>query len=333
MAAKLDDRSRVGAPKAFVPGDVAAHHERHAGDTLPPTPLAALAAAGGADLVVLSTDAQLLDTVTRATRDQIPVWPVASWTELETALAVTRRAVVLVDAELLGKTTGNRIAALDAYSHKAVTLVAADRSIAQGLMGLLSEGKVHRLLIKPPALGITRLLIDSAVGRCMRLADVPEAVQPLVAEQPPPVPRREAAAVPFSILATAGAALVIGVIVIATVSARWRSDEDVPPAARPPSLAVAIEDNAATSDDVGLDRPHDDLEHDLVAVAANSSDVADSGLADAAVALRYAEAESALLVNDFAAAAARPPGRRCARSRRRAAPAAPPARAGPPASG
>ena len=189
MAVKLDDRSRGGARKPFAPP------ERRPGDTLPPTPLAGLLAAGGADLLVLSTDAQLIDTATRANREQLPLWTVASWTELETALAVSRRAVVLLDAELLGAATNARIAALDAYSHKVVTLVATDRAVAEGLMGLLSERKVHRLLIKPPALGITRLLIDSAVGRCLKLAGAEESQSPTIEEQPrAPVQRRPAGA-------------------------------------------------------------------------------------------------------------------------------------------
>ena len=43
-------------------------------------------------------------------------------------------------------------------------------SVAERLMGLLSERKIHRLLIKPAALGITRLLVESAVNRCLQLA-------------------------------------------------------------------------------------------------------------------------------------------------------------------
>jgi hypothetical protein len=45
-------------------------------------------------------------------------------------------------------------------------LVAADRAAGRAMMSLLSDRKIHRLLIKPPALGITRLLVESAVNRC-----------------------------------------------------------------------------------------------------------------------------------------------------------------------
>ncbi|HUQ52459.1 MAG TPA: energy transducer TonB, partial [Gammaproteobacteria bacterium] len=179
--------------------------------------------------------------------------------------------------------------------------VAAERATAQGLMGLLSERKVHRLLIKPPALGITRLLLDSAVNRCVRLADVPANAVPLpVAEQPrPPGARHEAAAVPFWMFATAGAALLTGVVVIASVSAGWRSADDVPLAASAPSRAVTLEGAAAAREDVGVD-PRDNTE--LVVVAAASAEPAAHEQADAVVAASYADAEAALLANDYAAA-------------------------------
>ena len=308
MAVKLDDRSRGGARKPFAPP------ERRPGDTLPPTPLAGLLAAGGADLLVLSTDAQLIDTATRANREQLPLWTVASWTELETALAVSRRAVVLLDAELLGAATNARIAALDAYSHKVVTLVAADRAVAEGLMGLLSERKVHRLLIKPPALGITRLLIDSAVGRCLKLAGAEEPQSPTIVEQPrAPVQRRRVAA-PFWVLAAAAAAMLAGVAVIASVSALWNSSDEgvpVPSEAAPPEVAIAaLEPERAPARDRAGSAARDDqpnpqtLDDYLAILAADPTDAAARQQLDALVAAAYAEAERALLAGDRLAAAA-----------------------------
>jgi protein TonB len=307
MAVKLDDRSRGGARKPFAPP------ERRPGDTLPPTPLANLLATGGADLLVLSADAQLIDTVTRANREQLPLWAVGSWSELETALGVSRRAVVLLDAELLGDATSARIAALDAYSHKAVTLVAADRPAAEGLMGLLSERKIHRLLIKPPALGITRLLIDSAVGRCLKLAEVEEPEPPTIAEQPR-APRRRRAGAPLWVFAAAGAAIIAGVAVIASVSALWRSsDEGVPASSEvaPPEMAIAaIEPERPEAEDLAARDARDDgpapqtLDDYLAVAAADPTDAAARQQLDALVAAAYAEAERALLAGERHAAAA-----------------------------
>jgi protein TonB len=306
MAVKLDDRSRGGAASAFASG------APRPGDTLPPTPLAALLAAGGADLIVLSTDEQLIDTVTRASGDQLPVWSVGSWTELQTAVSVARRAVVLVDAELLGSTTGARIAELDACSHKVVTLVAGDRAVAERLMGLLSERKVHRLLIKPPALGITRLLIDSAVGRCLKLADEGEREAATLIEQARAPVQRRRAATPFWVIATAGSALVAGVVVIASVSTWWRSDRQsealqvqgatdevaiVAMAARPD------EEAARGSDDIDAQADLASPDEPLAILAALPAASVAEQQPDSIVADLYAEAETALLDNAYDRAA------------------------------
>ena len=178
MAIQQDDRSRAGMPSAVATGaDLAARGDRrlarNAGDTLPPTPLAAWLAAGGADLLVLSTDEQLVDTV--AAREQRATSRLRGRQLGRSSKLPLRRRVAPSCSSmptLFGAPARARLIALDVYSHKVVTLVAADRLVAEGLMGLLSERKIHRLLIKPPALGITRLLIDSALSRCLQLPDL-----------------------------------------------------------------------------------------------------------------------------------------------------------------
>jgi protein TonB len=281
MAVRRDDRSRAGLPPAVADAAGSAPrsegHGRDAGDTLPPTPLAALIAAGGAELLVLSADAQLIDTVQRASNGQLRISAVATWKALEAAMAATQRAVVLIDAELLGGGAARRLSALDAYSHKAVTLVAASRSVAEGLMGLLSERKIHRLLIKPPALGITRLLIDSAVNRCLRLPTLP----PQPPEAPAPeqlrasVTRRRHAPLPFWVFAAAGAALLAGVGMIVGVSAWWRS---------------------SAGSDSGVPSSYTVIETDGAA--------AGGGVEQIDIEALFAEAEAALLINAHATAAA-----------------------------
>ena len=53
--------------------------------TLPPTPLKELLSAGGANVDVLSRDAELRDTVQRAGGEQYPVFTVDEWSELQRA--------------------------------------------------------------------------------------------------------------------------------------------------------------------------------------------------------------------------------------------------------
>ncbi len=177
MAAKYEDGSIGGTPGAWPRGrepqsTMTTADGGFLGDTLPPRPLKELLSAGGANLYVLSADTELIDTVQRAGGEQYPVFAVQQWAELEAAIFAGRCGIVLLDTELVGAKLVEHITALQAHSSRVVTLVAADRSVAQELMGYLSDRRIHRLLIKPAALGITRLLVESAVNRCLQLRDL-----------------------------------------------------------------------------------------------------------------------------------------------------------------
>lgn len=138
--------------------------------TLPPTPVRDLLAASGATLFVLATDPGLLATVRRAA-DQHPLYVVDTWAELIDAVESGRCGIALLDAAVLGPRVAECVGELAAYADRLVTLVAADRATAQEFVGFLSNGRVHRLLIKPPAVGATRLLIESATARRFQLRD------------------------------------------------------------------------------------------------------------------------------------------------------------------
>ena len=176
MAAKYEDQSIGGAPAASPRGrdsrPVVTADGGLLGDTLPPQPLKELLSAGGANLFVLSADAELIDTVQRAGGEQYPVFPVQQWHELEAAIFAGRCGIALLDTDLVGAKLVDHITALEAHASRVVTLVAADRGVAQELMGYLSDRRIHRLLIKPAALGITKLLVESAVNRCLQLRDL-----------------------------------------------------------------------------------------------------------------------------------------------------------------
>jgi TonB family protein len=216
-------------------------------ETLPPTPLRDLLSASGANVFVLSVDAELQETVQRAGGDQYPVYSVADWGELRAAIDGGRCGIAVLDAALLGQGLARRIAELARFEDRLVTLVAADRTDAQNLIGFLSDRKIHRLLIKPPALGITRLLLESAVSRCIQLR---ERVQ-----SPDPAPPRSearprmAAAIrpgaprlPAWLLATALVSLLIGVVLVASYRPFWKSergaDAPIVPVAAPAAATV-----------------------------------------------------------------------------------------------
>ena len=143
--------------------------------TMPPTPIRELLAASGATLFVLATDANFISTIRRAA-EQHPLFVVETWPELLEAVDAGRCGIALLDATLLGPRVSQSVARLAAYHDRLVTLVAADRTAAQEYIGLLSGGRIHRLLIKPVAIGAARLLIESATARRLQLRD--EAAKP-----------------------------------------------------------------------------------------------------------------------------------------------------------
>src|SRR6185295_5429710 len=138
--------------------------------TLPPTPIRELLAASGATVYVLATDGNFISTIRRAA-EQHPLFVVESWPELIEAVETGRCGIALLDAALLGGRVSQCVARLAVYHDRLVTLVAADRTAAQEYVGLLSGGRIHRLLIKPTAVGAARLLIESATARRLQLRD------------------------------------------------------------------------------------------------------------------------------------------------------------------
>ncbi|HEY8554506.1 MAG TPA: energy transducer TonB [Burkholderiales bacterium] len=181
--------------------------------TLPPTPLKDLLAAGGATVYVLSADDKLHDVVRRAGGGQFPVEAVRDWAELRAAIDAGRCHIALLDAELLGTSLVRHLDELERCADRLVTLVAATRSDSEQLIAALSGRKIHRLLIKPPSLGITRLLLESAVARWLQLREQ-AASAPAVADEG----RRRARAgtasgrLPTWLLATGVVSLLLGVL-------------------------------------------------------------------------------------------------------------------------
>ncbi len=328
MAANHGNGANAGGPPASssLLGSTGAHarSESSVADTLPPQPLKELLSAGGANLYVLSRDPELIDTVQRAGGEQFPVFAVAAWAELELAVESGRCGIALLDADLVGGSLAGHIVALQDYAHRVVTLVAADRAVAQGLMGYLSDRRIHRLLIKPPAHGITRLLIESAVNRCLQLRELAAQSEPSEPLRPRPAPR-VATRMPIWIPVAAGMTLLAGVGIVGTLSSWW--GERSPSGGQPTAQSVTPTAPASASDaaDRGsqrftdllgraeqafregrLEAPQGDnaLDYYLAILAADPTvEPARDGLGDVVDAL-FAQAEAAMLANELERAAA-----------------------------
>jgi protein TonB len=137
--------------------------------TLQPTPLKDLLVSEGASVAIFSRSRELIRTVERAAGEEYPTFVIDSWPALLAAVNSGRCGIALVDADEVGAHVEARLAELRRYGDRLVMLVAADRARATGLIGFLSSHEIHRLLITPPTVGNTRLLIESAVARYLQL--------------------------------------------------------------------------------------------------------------------------------------------------------------------
>ena len=214
--------------------------------TLPPTPIRELLAASGATVYVLATDGNFISTIRRAA-EQHPLFVVESWPELIEAVETGRCGIALLDAALLGGRVSQCVARLAVYHDRLVTLVAADRTAAQEYVGLLSGGRIHRLLIKPTAVGAARLLIESATARRLQLRDesknasAPGAVAAVSSRVPKWV---------WGTAAGVGAVALLG-IAFAVVGFDWWNRPGAVETAGPATEAVAPEAVPTLTDQLG----------------------------------------------------------------------------------
>jgi protein TonB len=184
MATKITHLTpRTGGDAQPAPQPTSPDHAPSLEATLPPTPLKKLLAADGAAVYVLSSDSVLVDAVTTAGGDQFPIQLVPTLKALRALIDTGQCKIALLDAEPFGSAVRAQIAELKAIDSELVVLVAAPRETAEELMGLFSERVIHRLLIKPAAIGITRLLLESAVSRFLQIREAHAAtlVEPIVA--------------------------------------------------------------------------------------------------------------------------------------------------------
>jgi len=283
--------------------------------TLPPTPIRELLAASGATLFVLVTDAGFIATIRRAA-EQHPLFVVETWPELLDAVESSRCGIALLDATLLGARVSQYIATLAAYHDRLVTLIAADRTSAQHYIGHMASGRIHRLLIKPTAVGAARLLIESATARRLQLRD--EAAKPGVlaadAVRPSRVPRWV-----WGTAAGVGAVVLLGVAFGGAALDWWNRSRAVETAA-PASAAVAPTTAVTPPSELAdlrakvslalqegrLAEPAGDnaLDHSLAVLALDPKDAVARDAVSTAIEGLFKRAEGALLADQLEAVAA-----------------------------
>ena len=278
-------------------------------DTLPPTPIVDLIAAAGLHVCALAADTAVREGVRRACGERYHLTLVDDWGSLILAIDERRCDIAVIEASLLGVRLDKCITELGRRARQVVTLVAADRKEAQNLIGFLSERRIHRLLIKPPAAGITRLLIESAANRALQLRSANV--------EPPPVlapPKKSRAGMPTWLI-VAGVAVVCVAVALTVASLRVGSSRDTGAAAEQATgpAAAAIDRFAdliaraelAFGEGRLVDPPGDNaLDDYLTVLAADPTREKARDRVAAIVDALFAQAENALLGGSFDEAAA-----------------------------
>lgn len=141
----------------------------------------------GAPVTVLTTDADLFDSIRSAVHEHHDVH-LATRQSDAVELAAAGQCAVLVTDQALAQVALERITHdLKAREPGLVTIVAGNREQGNALMGLLETGAIHRFLLKPVTPGLARLAIDSAARQHIALRAHPLS-EPKSHARPEPKP-------------------------------------------------------------------------------------------------------------------------------------------------
>jgi hypothetical protein len=204
---------------------------------------------------VLSNDSGLVDAVTTAAGEQFPIQRLPTLKALRSLVDTGQCRIALLDAEFFGSAVRARITELKALEPELVVVVAAPRETAEELMGLFAERVIHRLLIKPPAIGITRLFLESAVSRFLQIRAAHEETlaQPVPELRPPRGPFLQGSRSAWILAIALATVLIAGVVVGGYM--RGGSEEVAPssttlaaPLAAPLDTSQAAVDSSIGSD-------------------------------------------------------------------------------------
>lgn len=162
--------------------------------SLPPIVREHLERSRGVGILVFTHDAELANLIRSVSGAKLFTRVVNEWRDLLTHVAADHSRIIVLDVDALTLSVEEALAELNNRAQWLVIVIAAKQSQAQNFMSFWSERRIHRLLIKPAAVGITRLLLESAIGRYLELKALDEAavdeLSAAGAEPTPPTRRR-----------------------------------------------------------------------------------------------------------------------------------------------
>jgi len=220
--------------------------------TLPPTSAHEALGYEGAIVLVFSHDAALARVVRTVSAGRYPIRIINEWSDLLHQVGSGAARIVLLDVDALSTNADEALAELNRAADWLVLVIAAKQAQAQDFMQFWSERRIHRLLIKPAAAGITRLLLESAFARFIELRELHENTDSmeipaglLAADEAPARARRK------PLLAAVGAAALISVVMALWLLDPFNSGDSADTAREPvgPARARADEQQVRADDD------------------------------------------------------------------------------------
>jgi TonB family protein len=168
-------------------------------------------------VLVFSHDAALAKVVRAVAVGRYPIRIINEWNDLLRQVGSGSARIVLLDVDALSTEVDSALAELNRVADWLVIVIAAKQQQAQDFMRFWSERRIHRLLIKPAAAGITRLLLESAFARFIELRELHENTDSM--EVPAELLAAEASVERRRIKPSMAAAAAFGVI--AAAAALW----------------------------------------------------------------------------------------------------------------
>ncbi len=143
------------------------------------------AAAAPVDILVLSTDAEFLETIRSSSRSMHKVHSAATLREADDIIRKHKVGVAVVDAAIVREKIEQLTQYLRREAPRLVSIVAGRRDDGEMLMDLINRGKVYRFLLKPVSSGRARLAVEASVKHHLEAPDTAFVSQDNTEEPPP----------------------------------------------------------------------------------------------------------------------------------------------------
>ena len=122
-----------------------------------------IATAAPVDVLILTTDAEFLETIRSSSRSLHKFHSVATLPEADDIIRNHKIGVAVVDAAIVRDKVEQLTQYLRREAPRLVSVVAGRRDDGEMLMDLINRGKLYRFLLKPVSAGRARLAVEASV--------------------------------------------------------------------------------------------------------------------------------------------------------------------------